>query len=228
MERELQLMERENRMLRQRTRNSGDAIPEAQSKFNVRAVSELLNNFDGTEGLFRNWEKQARLLISIYRLDDNNAKILLGMRLKDKALEWLHSRPEHIELGIEELFSEMRKIFDHRQSKLKLRKQFEERMWKSEETFSTYFYEKIILANRVPVEEEEMLEYLIEGIPNIQIRNQARLQQFESNAELLKAFENISLTEGKSRTDRESKIQNKEQKESASRWKGVRWKRSIL
>lgn len=135
------------------------------------------------------------------------------MRLKDEALQWLHSRPEHIELNIEEFFAEMRKMYDHQQSKLKLRKQFEERKWKNEETFSAYYHEKVILANRVPVVEDELLEYIVEGIPNIHLRNQARLQQFESNAELLKAFENISLTDGKNQ-ERDSKGTGKDHKEA--------------
>lgn len=138
MEREMQLLERENRLLRGTPRDSADTVPESPSRVNVKTISELLSNFNGSGELFRNWERQARLLIATYRLSDNDAKILLCMRLKDEALQWLHSRPEHIELNIEEFFAEMRKMYDHQQSKLKLRKQFEERQWKNEETFSTY------------------------------------------------------------------------------------------
>jgi len=50
-------------------------------------VSELLSEFDGSEGLYQNWEKQLRLLKLIYQLDENNAKMLLGLRLKGKALK---------------------------------------------------------------------------------------------------------------------------------------------
>lgn len=139
------------------------------------------------------------LLIETYRLNDGDAKILLCMQLKGEALEWLQSHSEHIELDIEDFLAEMRKMYDHPLSKLKLRKQFEERQWKAKETFSAYYHEKTILANRVPIDEEELLEYIVEGIPNTHLRNQARLRQFESNAELLKAFENISLTDGKGR-----------------------------
>jgi len=38
----------------------------------------------------------------------------------------------------------------------------------------------IILANKVPVNEEEILKYIIEGILNVQLRNQVKFQQFES------------------------------------------------
>lgn len=65
----------------------------------------------------------------------------------------------------------------------------------------------------MPVVEDELLEYIVEGIPNTHLRNQARLQQFESNAELLKAFENISLTDGRN-PERELKGNGKSYKEA--------------
>jgi len=72
--------------------------------------------------------------------------------------------------------------------------------------------EKIILANRVPVDEEEMTEYIIDGISNVQLRNQVRLQQFEIKTELLVVFENINVTEVKDRSEREAKTWNKDHK----------------
>jgi len=78
------------------------------------------------------------LLMLTYQLDTYNTRILLGMRLKGRALEWFHSRPEHLELSVEEILAKKKKIFDYRQSKLKRRKQFEERMWKTGKSFSAY------------------------------------------------------------------------------------------
>jgi len=100
-------------------------------------------------------------------------------------------------------------MFDCRQSRLKRRRQFEEQTWKTDENFSAYYHEKIILANRV------IMEYLIGGISNTHLWNQARLQQFDSGAELLAAFENISLTETKDHSERDCKTSNKD-------YKGVR------
>ncbi|XP_032689633.1 uncharacterized protein LOC116852956 [Odontomachus brunneus] len=113
-----------------------------------------------------------------YETSEDNTRELEFLRLKGRALEWFHSRPEHIGLSVDEILMEMKKMFDQQQSILKWRKQFEERVWKTGESFSAYFHEKIILANRVPIEEEELTEYLVEGITSTQLRNQARLQQF--------------------------------------------------
>lgn len=88
-----------------------------QAKVSVKAVGELLSEFDGSEGLFQNWEKQVRLLVLTYQLDATDTKMdLIGMKLKRKALTWFHFRPEYLELNVDEILVEMKKMFDIRQS----------------------------------------------------------------------------------------------------------------
>jgi len=42
---------------------------------------------------------------------------------------------------------------------------FEQRKWKNLETFTDYVYDKVVLANRVPIpEEEEIVDCIIDGI----------------------------------------------------------------
>lgn len=53
----------------------------------------------------------------------------------------------------------MQNIFDHRPPKMDLPEKFEKRTWRFDETFSNYFYDKVILANKVPVDEEELTDY---------------------------------------------------------------------
>lgn len=63
----------------------------------------------------------------------------------------------------------------------------------------------MILANRVPIAEDELLDYLIEGVTDLRLQNQARLTNFQSGAELLKAFGKITLTHKKSGEDKSRK-----------------------
>jgi len=37
-------------------------------------------------------------------------------------------------------------------------------VWRTNETFADYLYDKMTLANRVPVEDAEIISYVIEGI----------------------------------------------------------------
>lgn len=179
-ERELELARREIALLREcrdmssadhgrqeRTISVGDSSASASlhPRLNLTAVADLLASFDSS-GDFDAWEKQARLLKTTYQLDDDYMKVLIGTRLKKKALEWFHSKPEFISMTFDTLILELRVMFGHRQSRITTRRKFEERTWKRGETFHEYVHEKIIMGNRVPIGADKILEYLIDGIPD--------------------------------------------------------------
>lgn len=86
-------------------------------------------------------------------------------------------------------------MFDHRPSKIELKKSFEQRVWQRGETFHEYVHAKTILANRVPIDKNEVLEYIIDGIPVASLRDQARISRFTTKASLLQAFEKENLRE---------------------------------
>jgi hypothetical protein len=48
------------------------------------------------------------------------------------------------------------------------------RKWEKGESFSDYIHQKIILGNRVPIAEEELVGYIID-VPDRVIRNEARI-----------------------------------------------------
>ncbi|KYN21745.1 hypothetical protein ALC57_05879 [Trachymyrmex cornetzi] len=128
------------------------------------------------ENTFWKWKQQLELLRNSYQLDDNSARVLISSRLKGRALAWFHSKAEHLILNIEDLLEEMTRMFDSRPAKLSLRKTFEARVWKADEQFCDYYHEKIILANRVPIDEDELLDYLIEVIADRRLQNQAHYE----------------------------------------------------
>lgn len=133
------------------------------------------------------------------------------MRLKGKAAKWFQSKAEHIELSVDDLLVELREMYDHRSSKVKLRKQFEMRVWKPSETFHQYVHEKIILANRVPIPEDEIVEYVIDGISEVSLRHQTRIGQITTKASLLRAFEKVTLK------NKSSKVGNAERRRQSGR-----------
>nr|XP_012146049.1 PREDICTED: uncharacterized protein LOC105663193 [Megachile rotundata] len=77
-------------------------------------------------------------------------KLLMESRLKGNAFKWLHSRPEHIAMSVEELLSNLCEMFCHPENALEMRRRFEARVWKKEESFSEYLHRKVILGNRTP------------------------------------------------------------------------------
>lgn len=174
-------------------RSGATAQPLVQMRMNLTTIADLVNEFDGVSSDFDTWEKQIKLVKMTYKLEDDFARILVGMKLKKKALEWFHSRPEHVEMTFDALIGEIRKMFRHHQSKVTLRKKFEGRLWKKDETFHEYFHEKMILGNRVPIAADEILDYIIDGIPDKVMRDQTRMQRFDTTESLLEAFEKITI-----------------------------------
>lgn len=188
LHRELELMRREAASQNRRTENVRDSAINRHS-------SDLkgLKDFDGTGNEFWKWKQQVELLHDTYNLDDNDIKMLISSKLKGKALDWFHSKPEHIITSATDLLEKMKRMFDRRPSKLALRKEFERKIWQSRESFSEYYHDKAILANRVPIDDSELIDYIIDGIPDVRLRNQARLQRFKEPTDLVEAFENVSL-----------------------------------
>ena len=92
-----------------------------------------------------------------------------------------------------ELLEVMKGVFDHRPSKLALRREMEARTWRRNETFCDYYIEKLTLANQINVDAEELVDLLIDGIPDMRLRDQARMNCYESAEELLRAFKKIGL-----------------------------------
>lgn len=45
---------------------------------------------------------------------DNSARVLLGLKLKERALEWFHSKLKNLELPIHQLLEQIRNLFDYR------------------------------------------------------------------------------------------------------------------
>ncbi|KYN06562.1 hypothetical protein ALC62_02486 [Cyphomyrmex costatus] len=80
---------------------------------NIRAISDLLSEFNGVECNYQNWVRELRLLGTTYNLTDNDLKILIIRRLKGRALKWFHSKPEHLEIRVDELLEQMWLTFDH-------------------------------------------------------------------------------------------------------------------
>lgn len=85
----------------------------------ITVLGELLSEFTGSEGTFWNWQRQLELVRITYNLDDNSTCILISMKLKQRVLQWFHSKPEHLEIPMTELINQMKRIFD-RLMKMKL------------------------------------------------------------------------------------------------------------
>jgi len=107
---------------------------------------------------FRDVGEATEIIKHTYRLNDEHVK-LIDTRLRGKALKWLHSKFEFIETFLKILLVELKSMFHYRFIKIILRKKFKKHEWKKGETFNDYVYEKVILGNCVPIEEDRQIHH---------------------------------------------------------------------
>lgn len=174
------------------TRATGDNRNNSMSG-GVRELKELLPEFNGTNDTFWKWREQLLLLKQTYQLSESSTRILISSRLKRRALIWFNSRPEYLILNVEELLKEMEEMFDLLSRKLVMRRQFESRIWNKGESFYDYYHDKMIFASFLPIAEDDIIDYLINGMMNHELQTLARLMDFHTDTELLWFFENDQL-----------------------------------
>ncbi|XP_066585178.1 uncharacterized protein [Prorops nasuta] len=198
LRREKAVLEREVRLLTREQRfeppipspgNSGNGKPHV----NINTVGNLVSEFSEDSDLFDKWSQQITLIKRMYDLDDDAARVLIGAKLKGRALKWLHSKTEFLEMPVQDLLDKMAEMFNCRMSKIERRREFEQRTWKASESFVEYYHEKVILANKISIEEPELIDCIIDGIPDVRLKDQARMHQFGDAARLLDAFRKITL-----------------------------------
>lgn len=153
----------------------------------------MIGEFGGGGRDYDGWERQLRNLVNTYHLDELSVKALLCNRLKDRALRWYHSKSDVVEKNFYNILAEMRAMFDRRPSKLQRKREFEQRQWKPRESFAEYVHDKVTLGNSVPIANDEIVDHIIEGIPDENLQTQARIHRFRVPADIIEAFERVTL-----------------------------------
>lgn len=63
------------------------------------------------------------MVCETYDIENSIGRILVISKLKGRAYEWFHARPEHFELTLDDLLSELGRVFHHRRYKLDWRRE---------------------------------------------------------------------------------------------------------
>ncbi|XP_067633790.1 uncharacterized protein [Eurosta solidaginis] len=193
LKRECEIQKRENEIQKKEKEllNNGCERKSISNKKKLSDVKELISEFSGNGDCFKMWQTQLQNIRSVYNLADNNMRALIANRLKVNAFKWLHSRADLITMPFDKFLLEMSSLFEEKASKLMLKRKLEARRWLISESFEEYFHAKLILANRILIEEDELVEYLVEGIPKEALRSQAKMQRFRNKYEFLDEFRTI-------------------------------------
>ncbi|XP_067619868.1 uncharacterized protein [Eurosta solidaginis] len=82
---------------------------------------KVLPEFDGKKSVDV-WLTQFENVCNAYTLSDNDKRILLLKKLKGKALQWMHSKPNFVTDSVDTLLDEMQDVLKSKDSKKLLRK----------------------------------------------------------------------------------------------------------
>lgn len=162
--------------------------------FNLNEVFGLLPDFSGNSyENFEHFAKLAQQIKHIFKINDDIMKLIFLKHLKGNAQIWSMSQTDLMKMDLQEWFKKMEDIFSVKTSSIELHKQLESRKWRFGESFGEYCSEKQILALPLQLHESSLIEYLIEGIPDLQLRNQARIRNFSKVADIKNAFAFIKI-----------------------------------
>lgn len=155
-------------------------------------LAALLPDFHGNgDDNVEVWLERINSVQEVYDVSDKIMQLVAVSKLCGMAKKWYLSRVEYVNMQWKELQEEMRRLFYNRPDRITLRKKFEARRWKRGEKFTEYFHEKILLANQAGIDEADLIDYVIDGFDDIQLRNQARMQSFTSLDNLLVVMKNL-------------------------------------
>ncbi|XP_017471572.1 PREDICTED: uncharacterized protein LOC108362927 [Rhagoletis zephyria] len=161
-----------------------------QRTISLDMIQNMIPEFSGGTNVSV-WVAQFKNIASGYDIKENELRILMLNKLKGKAQRWLHSISNFTTEELNSLISQMENVFGSKESRLLLRRRFETRQWKAGEKFSQYFNDKEMLASQLQLSEEELVEYVVEGIADDRLRTQAYLQCYTTKEQLVKAFTKI-------------------------------------
>ena len=215
IERENALLRRELEALRARERTPSEnavdlnaTIVDRRIKMTFAMIAEFISDFDGDHTKAETWLKKFHMIRQAHKLDDDAVRVLFYKKIKGKAEEWLETRPELAVANADNLLMAFKEMYVKERNKVELRDRFQKRKWGVDENFRNYVHEKTILGNLVPVEQSELLDYIIEGIPDQWLRDNAKIKCFTSVDALVKAYDQISLKGRRFPSDYSIKVNN--------------------
>ncbi|XP_041449939.1 uncharacterized protein LOC121404469 isoform X2 [Drosophila obscura] len=179
LEQTIENLQHENEQLRKKS-----AVP-----FNV--IKECVPEFNG-EGDIDVWLTCIKNVQAIFKVEDDIMRSLICARIKGKASAWFFANYSPLSAGIDQILHQLRVMFGNKDNILETRRKFEQRKWIFDEKFVVYYHEKLLLAKDLNMNDAETIQYLIDGIPDQQLRNQALLQCFVSTEAMLMAFQHLN------------------------------------
>lgn len=160
-------------------------------------IAALVPVFKGSGDDAEEWLRRVDSVRNLYRPSDTALLLIIISKLEGKALAWFHSKAEHVEMNYEQFKSALLRMFKVKEDRVTLFKRFENRRWRRGEKFNDYYMDKVLLANKLNLNEEDTISYLIDGIENQTLRSQAKMKEFKTLNHMLTLMNDLTDVEKK-------------------------------
>ncbi|XP_037954442.1 uncharacterized protein LOC119684469 [Teleopsis dalmanni] len=211
LKKERDLFEKENELTKKMTQLQLNTSSLSECKHSVQRkevpliiLKEFLPECDGNN--FNVWVTQLEALEKAYELEDNVVRTLIITKAKGRVQNWLHSTPNVLTQSSKILIEQMISVFGSKESIVQLRRKFETRLWSDDEKFVDYYNDKIVLSLLINMSEEELVEYIVDGIRDPQLRMLAKMQQFKSKEKLVAAFGDVNQNTARTVSTNERRV----------------------
>lgn len=173
-----------------------------------KRVSKLIPEFDGT-GMER-FRKRVENIKQEYKCEEEKMKLEIIPKLVGPAKDWFDCSAENVLLSYDELMGKLATLFNVKEDKIKKRRDLEQRKWRAGERLAVYVRAKMMLAEELKLEEEELMEYIIDGVDDTHMKVQLQIAQIRTVRELI---DRVGDTEKQRGVQMERQMETEEKRE---------------
>lgn len=131
------------------------------------------------------WLARVDEIKKAYEVSDPIIKVLATKQLNGRARDWYDYTEGTIAMEWEELKIAMTRMFASHESHVSLIRKMESRVWKPGEKFSTYLFDKLKLMNKLRLQEQDKIQYIIQGVHDYVLKTQLLASKSNTVNELL-------------------------------------------
>jgi hypothetical protein len=151
------------------------SVAPSSPRFQNSEIAALLPPFEGFEDDVEGWLERVDAVRSTYEVPDNIIKLIAVGKLRGDAKGWYQSKVQYITMAWNDFKTGMKQMFKKRLNKVEVMREFEARKWTRGEDFTKYYADNVRLGNKARLGEDDILQYLIDGIENRMLQNFVRI-----------------------------------------------------
>lgn len=153
-------------------------------------IARFIPKWDGTTN-FKIFQNKVLDVMSTYNCKPELLKLEVIEKLEGRARKWIEGG-NMVGKTLVEIMEQLEMMFDIEEPDVEMRKKLIKRTWRAGERFVDYYQEKLILAAPLMMDDEDTIGYIIEGMDDAVLQQQAKMMNFKELKHLLRSMAGIS------------------------------------